>query len=190
MRIGDEFMDGVIAKAMLNGQLRDAVEEGDIMGAYQLLSAGAEVNPQFEDDMGGVRPVEPLLHVAALADNAEMVGVLAGADQDRVDIKNMDGQTALHVSCLEGSEHASHRLLQMGLSPSEKDNHGFTPLDLALARGHSAIVQQIKAAYTDIEMPEDMESLRKSVNEAYPRHGSHVAKLRQRQKPEHGGIIY
>lgn len=170
-----------LEQVVLNTKLRDAVVRGeDPLVVRQLVDNGAQVNPANAHDGVGVMST-PLLHVAARLGRPTVVEVLAGADRENVDIRDMFGRNALHVSALEGNRVTTHVLMQMGLDPMAKDKLGFTPVDLAQARGHSEALN-ILCTGKNVTLRDDVEALRAEVAVAYPQsEQSHVQKLRSRK---------
>lgn len=172
-----------LEQVMLNNRLRDAVMRGDDpLIVRQIIDQGAQVNPHSQHHDGTQLLTTPLLHVAARMDRPTVVEVLAGADREHLDIRDMFGRNALHVAALEDSRTATHVLLQMGLDPRAEDKLGFTPVDLAQARGNDAVLNIMRAGNPDIALREDVDQLRAEVAAAYPQsERSHVKQVRQRK---------
>lgn len=172
-----------LEQVMLNSRLRDAVMRGDDpLIIRQIIDQGAKVNPHTQHHDGTQLLTTPLLHAAAAMDRPTVVEVLAGADRENLDIRDMFGRNALHVAALEGSRTATHVLVQMGLDPLAEDKLGFTPVDLAQARGHDSVVNILTAGRKDIQLREDVDQLRAQVGAAYPQSGrSHAQRVRQRK---------
>ena len=53
------------------------------------------------------------------------------------------GNTALHIAARDGKAYCCYHLLNVGLSVAKKNNEGKTPLMLAVANGHLAVVEVI-----------------------------------------------
>lgn len=124
----------------------------------------------------------PLLHVAASMNRPTVLEVLAGADRENLDVRDMFGRNALHVTAMEGHREATHVLMQMGLDPLAKDKLGFSPAHLAQARGHDGVLNIMRAGGRDLELREDIDKLREEVAVAYPQsERSHVKQVRQRK---------
>lgn len=173
-----------LEQGVLNNKLRDAVIRGeDPLVVRQLIDQGAKVNPDTNYHEGANMLVTPLLHVAAHMDRPTVVEVLAGADRENLDIRDMYGRNALHVAALEDSRTATHVLLQMGLDPQAEDKLGFTPADLAQARGNQKVLDIIHASHPDIALRDDVDELRADVAAAYPQtERSHTKQVRQRRQ--------
>lgn len=60
-----------------------------------------------------------------------------------IDAKNQDGQTALHLACLEGEPKIALELLDRGASPNCLDGKGHTPLHYACREGYFHCVQHL-----------------------------------------------
>lgn len=111
--------------------LNDAIGQGDIARAEQMIATGARVN---NPDGEGIHP----LFQAIMASNPQMVELLLkkGADPN---VKIMDGQTPLHiVITLWTNRHTAHDkveiarlLIDKGADLSARGHLGNTPLDEA-----------------------------------------------------------
>lgn len=55
-------------------------------------------------------------------------------------IKDDDGQTALHITILNGSEEIIKEILNFGYKHDQRDDYDFTPLMLALDNGQTNII--------------------------------------------------
>lgn len=165
-----------------NGRLRDAVANGeDAMLVRHLIDNGAKVNPDKGNSVMASLTT-PLLHVAASMNRPTVLEVLAGADRENLDVRDMFGRNALHVTAMEGHREATHVLMQMGLDPLAKDKLGFSPAHLAQARGHDGVLNIMRAGGRDLELREDIDKLREEVAVAYPQsERSHVKQVRQRK---------
>lgn len=170
----------------LNAGLRDAVRNGDdpmIVSGW--LAKGAQVNPEPAVDGVGFQPT-PLLHLAARMGRSTVVELLIGKDYENMDIRDNQGRNALHVAALAGQDGSARLLLQMGLDAKATDEYGFTPVDLAFARGHDKVINMFRHAGVEVEEPEDMQKLRESVALTYPEQSSHVGRQQQRAKRNEG----
>lgn len=171
-----------LQQVMLDMGLRDSVRNGEspIM-VRSWIDRGAKVNPDATPEAAGYTPT-PLLHVAARDGRSTVLEVLAGADRKNLDIRDVNGRNALHVAALEGQAASAHVLLQMGLDAKAVDEHGFTPTDLAYARGHDNIINIIRSSGVEFDAPENMDKLRADVAATYPPadKASQVEKLRRR----------
>ena len=102
-----------------------------------LLEKGGDAN---EKDHNGT----PLLHVASIADNGEMVEVLLAKGAE-LDGRGGDGGTALSAACFFGREAAAMVLLKAGADVSAQDWRGTSVME-ATTTGF-AIVEQIGGAF-------------------------------------------
>jgi ankyrin repeat protein len=59
--------------------------------------------------------------------------------------ENRNGATPLIVAAFEGNKEVIEQLLAKGADIDAKDNEGNTALSLASARGHTAVVELLKA---------------------------------------------
>ncbi|XP_022665318.1 tyrosine-protein kinase HTK16-like isoform X2 [Varroa jacobsoni] len=83
-----------------------------------------------------------LLHRATKSCNLSVVRELLQSDYN-IDAKNQDGQTALHLACLEGEPKIALELLDRGASPNCLDGKGHTPLHYACREGYFHCVQHL-----------------------------------------------
>jgi hypothetical protein len=165
-----------------DGRLRDAIVSGEsAMMVRHLIDNGARVNPDKSYSAMAALAM-PLLHVAASMNRPTVLEVLAGADRENLDVRDMFGRNALHVAAMEGHGEATHVLMQMGLDPKATDKLGFTPAELAQARGHNNVLNIMRAGGRELELREDIDKLREEVAVAYPQsEHSHVKQVRQRK---------
>lgn len=170
-----------LQQMMLDTGLRDAVINGDSpLVVRGWIDRGAKVNPDPGPEASGYQPT-PLLHIAARDGRSTVIEVLAGADRNGLDVRDMHGRNALHVASLEGQAASAHVLMQMGLDAQAKDEYGFSPVDLAMARGHGTILDIMRS--NGVECAEqDVGALRAQVAEVYPlRQRSHAQRQQQRR---------
>jgi ankyrin repeat protein len=101
---------------------------------FYLLQQGADAN-------AAVNGVTALQH-AAWADNRTiMLYIFAHGGASTINKKNdRRGRTALHFAAVKNNETAIQLLLDRGASKTIKDNSGKTPLDLAIAQGHTNLI--------------------------------------------------
>ncbi|NPB02970.1 MAG: ankyrin repeat domain-containing protein [Thermotogae bacterium] len=65
------------------------------------------------------------------------------------DYRGKSGETPLHVAALNGNLKAVIYLLEMGVSPNDRDKRGRTPLHLAAIREHYDVVKALVDAGAD-----------------------------------------
>ncbi|MEN8864180.1 MAG: acyltransferase family protein [Akkermansiaceae bacterium] len=133
----------------VGGGLPAAVLGGDFDEVGKLLRRGAD--PNSRDGNG-----TPLLHLASIADNGEMVALLLenGAELDG---RGMDGGTALMSACFFGREEAANVLLKAGADVSAKDGKGSTAM--LAAKADFEFVEAI-AGHFQVEMTGENELAR------------------------------
>jgi len=138
-----------------------AVYRGDPVLTAQLLQSGADpnlVDKQGDSALGlAIRGNFPALmtqllqagadpcqgdcwFTAASENQGDCLQVLLDLDWD-VNLRNEEGETALHLACLEGHLGIVKRLLQAGAEINPQTELGDTPLALATLQGHGEIVR-------------------------------------------------
>jgi hypothetical protein len=150
-------------RAALNTQLREAVATGDPQEIRRALVAGADPNIDINEEQSWAGPVRRLLggratgyvqpalvYVAKPVYSTKDTGntlaaeflLTFGADANAAD---GDKHTALHVAALHGNEGLARRLLGRR---ARKDivcrQHGTTPYEHAVSRGHRAVAALLK----------------------------------------------
>jgi ankyrin repeat protein len=103
----------------------------------RLLDAGADANAA---DIYGWTP----LMRAVQGGRSETVRVLLESDATDLRARNDNGATALHYAALGGHVDMVQWLLDRGADPACSDKEGDTPLTMASARGHAAVVDLLK----------------------------------------------
>ena len=63
--------------------------------------------------------------------------------QNIIDIKNNEGQTPLHISCLYSNKNAADNLVLLGCNINEKDSQGNTPLHFAAGGGNLKLAKKL-----------------------------------------------
>ena len=81
------------------------------------------------------------LHLAAAYNNLSILNMLAGCDRLNLDIRNMNGQTALYIASQKGHIHAVMTLIMIGVHLGIAANNGLTPAQIAWLNGHHSIVK-------------------------------------------------
>lgn len=99
-----------------------------------LLDHGADVN--VVDYTG-----RPAIQLAVVNGHAEAVTLLLLHGAPLAFREKHHGRSLLHLAVIHGRKNAAEILLEKGLSPNEKDNHGFTPLDYAFQYHHQSLAQ-------------------------------------------------
>jgi len=102
-----------------------------------LLDHGAGVNTQ---DVYGWTP----LMRSVWEQRSEVVRSLLSHDAIDLDRKDEQGATALHHAAARGNPETVKQLLKYGATSEAKDFGGMTPIDRALAMGHTVVVKLIQ----------------------------------------------
>jgi ankyrin repeat protein len=127
--------------------LHDAVTQGDVTRATQLLDGGAD--PKKPDGTG-----EPPVVIAALKGNASMVALLLDRGAN-INVRNKRGLTAQHAAAYGGNIQVVELLLSKGASVNDSDNFfKMSPLHAAAEEGHADVVKVLLNANADIEAQE------------------------------------
>src|SRR5690242_17013887 len=134
--------------AVVDDELRNAVQHGDRIAAARLLDNGAEVGARADD---GTTP----LHWATRADNFDTVKLLldAGADASAADIY---GVTPLYLAAENGSASIIAALLDAGADPNTAAPTGLTALMTAALNGRTDAIALLldRGAVLDARDPE------------------------------------
>lgn len=149
MRYYSFFLTGllVFVPAALAGPLHDAVRQGDITQAAQLLDGGASL--AVPDPAG-----EPPLLIAALEGHADVVALLLDRGAD-INARNKSGLTALHAAAYGGNLPVVELLLSKGALVNDSDNFfKMSPLHAAAEEGHADVVKVLLDAKADIQAKE------------------------------------
>ena len=128
-------------------QLIEAVNDGDVARASQLLANGADVN--VRDAYGATA-----LMNAAHSGNLEMLETLLSAGAE-VDARDELGWTALLKACFNadlnrGFPEIVARLIAAGADPNVKITYGIRPLMLAAGYGEAGVCQALLAGGADV----------------------------------------
>ncbi len=128
-------------------QLIEAVNDGDVARASQLLANGADVNAR--DAYGATA-----LMNAAHSGNLEMLETLLSAGAE-VDARDELGWTALLKACFNadlnrGFPEIVARLIAAGADPNVKITYGIRPLMLAAGYGETGVCQALLAGGADV----------------------------------------
>ncbi len=105
--------------------------------ARLLLEKGANPNVKatgLDSDKTGKTPLMFAVEASKTDAGYDLVKLLLRNKAD-VNMKNGDGNTALHLACIEGSPEAVKLLLDYGADIEAKNNNGFTPLIAASFAG-------------------------------------------------------
>ncbi len=114
-----------------------AAQQGDLAAVKQWLAGGVSANAT---DASGVTP----LMMGAFFGHAKVVAALlaAGAKADTASAKS--GGTALMAAALNGHTAVVEKLLAAGVNAATKNKAGTTALDIARAKGQSAVVKLLE----------------------------------------------
>lgn len=96
----------------------------------ELLERGTD--PNFHDEDSGETPMT----LAALQDNAELVGVLVEGGA-HMEFRARDGLTPLHKAAIRGMHRSLQTMLDFGASPDVRDADSLTPLYHTCVHGGS-----------------------------------------------------
>lgn len=80
--------------------------------------------------------------MATMRKDIELLKLLVESGAN-VDIQDEDGQTILHLACIENLEGVVRFLHGTGANPNMKDKEERTPIHLATERGHAKIVDML-----------------------------------------------
>ena len=69
--------------------------------------------------------------------------------QARLNTRNMNGQSMLHLSASLGHYRLTAGLLARGANPDLRDNNGMTPMHMAGLHGHAKIIRKLRSAGGD-----------------------------------------
>ncbi|XP_069170662.1 tyrosine-protein kinase HTK16 isoform X2 [Procambarus clarkii] len=93
-----------------------------------------------------------LLHRSTSQGNIIVVSELLKSGYKKIDDKNNNGQTALHIASMKGYEEITKMLLQSMASVEVRDEEGVTPLHLASRYNNPAIVRLlVEMSQADIQ---------------------------------------
>ena len=85
------------------------------------------------------------LYYASEKGHAGVARLLLKIERIKIDGKDVDMRTSLHISSKQGNPKIVGILLQYGAKPNSKDKDGQTPLHCAAYNGHEAVVAQLLA---------------------------------------------
>jgi len=88
------------------------------------LVDATETDPPFAGELTA-------LHLALVGDHSDVAAYLVSHGA-RLDVRNGDGQTALHYAAASGDLPVIRMMLVKGADVNAKDTSGATPLDLSL----------------------------------------------------------
>jgi ankyrin repeat protein len=120
--------------------LHEAANSGDIELVNAILAAGANVN--VANEVGGT----PLMEAARYGHDQVVRRLIeAGADLAAVRTAAFKGATALMLAAAFGKDEVVGVLLDAGADPLVAEADGKTAIDIALQRGHAAVVERLRA---------------------------------------------
>ena len=125
--VGLVFLSPGVARADVQGELLQAVREGEVEDVLRLLSQGARVDAT---DSTGETP----LHYAATRGKTDIAELLIAHGAD-VNARDAMDQTPLHYAAIWiGGTEASQLLIAHGADVNARDKDGKTPLAMAEER--------------------------------------------------------
>lgn len=92
-----------------------------------------------------------LLHRATKEDNQKIVSELLKCGYRNFDAKNQDGQTAVHLACLNSNEDVLKLLLNAGANVNCRDTAGNTPLHYACRNKPANFIKTLISAKSNIQ---------------------------------------
>ncbi|MBR2462030.1 MAG: ankyrin repeat domain-containing protein, partial [Spirochaetaceae bacterium] len=130
--------------------LHESIRYGNLENARLLLEAGAKVNAQ--DNLGKT----PILLIMPKKNQADLYSLLL-TYKANVNVKDMYGDSALHVATMNGAEDKTlNQLILAGADISERNKEGVTPLALAVDHRKTSIIQFYIGAGADIHAEDNM----------------------------------
>ena len=88
-----------------------------------------------------------LLHFAVKSDNLELMKFLKGVKEFDLDIRNTNGETALHLCCGQSpNSDLAKFLILSGASTQVKNALGDTPVTLATRFGHTDLAMLLNTS--------------------------------------------
>ncbi|XP_065580521.1 uncharacterized protein LOC136040243 [Artemia franciscana] len=111
-----------------------ALKIGNLKDLKSCLRKGADINGRSTNSLTA-------LHFAAQGPSLEAIKFISGQNID-VHIKDVDGQSALHVAAVHGKKNIVELLIRkIGLSVDNPDNYGKTALHVSAKNGHKDVVE-------------------------------------------------
>jgi ankyrin repeat protein len=126
---------GDAARPQLQGELRDAIQYGEVNDIIRLVRAGADLN---QPDAGGITPLE-----WAIINQQEVAAVQLidlGAD---VNQPGLDGYRPLHEAVVWENVPLIRTLMRRGADPSLRNDYEQTPVHVALKHGNQPIAEML-----------------------------------------------
>ncbi len=124
--LGLGFLSPGVAKADIQGELLQAVRQGEVPDVLRLLSQGARV------DATGPLGLTAL-HWSVVYAKARVAEVLL-ANGARVEARDSTGETPLHYAATRGKTDIAELLIAHGADVNARDKDGKTPLAMAEER--------------------------------------------------------
>ena len=130
--------------------LHESIRYGNLENARLLLEAGAKVNAQ--DNLGKT----PILLIVPKKNQADLYSLLL-TYKANVNVKDMYGDSVLHVATMSGAEDKTlNQLILAGADINERNKEGVTPLALAVDYRKTSIIQFYIGAGADIHAEDNM----------------------------------
>jgi ankyrin repeat protein len=123
---------GQVKRTTVSRELLTALWENDRAAVEQALNKGADVNyvgPAYDREDALVRSSTSALNIASELDNLSFVKLLL-TRRAKLNLRDQDGNTALHSAVAEGYVDVVRVLLEHGADYRVKNSFGNTPLML------------------------------------------------------------
>ena len=115
---------------------KQAAENGDFDRLQKMEEHGADIL-SFKDAQNSDNS---LLHHAAKTNNMQLIKFLKSMKEADLDVRNANGETALHLVCGQSpNEELAKFLVLCGASTQVKNALGDTPVTLATRFGHAEL---------------------------------------------------
>ena len=122
----------------------NAIKEGNIKEVRQLVESDVDANGRVTEELS-------LLHLAAQFGSVDIVKHLVEHGAAVTKENDSCRETVLHSACRGGSDKIVEYLLQHGAAKdiNKKNSSGRSPLSLACAKYHIAVVRTLVKAHND-----------------------------------------
>ena len=140
--------------------VREAADSGDFNLLEKMRQHGADLL-ELKD---GADRDNTLLHYAAKNNNLQLVKFLKSIDAD-FDVRNANGETALHLCCgQQVNPDLAKFLVMCGASTQAKNALGDTPLTLASRFGHTELAMLLNTSSDQSQVQAEQAAMRQTAN--------------------------